>query len=271
MNKQVRNMNNNYSGTGTRQWSNKSINFQTGCEHNCLVCYAKEMSIRYGHSTKNNWNNERIRKNDLKKKIGKWSESLMMFPSSHDITPNNITEAKIVLKKILEADNKVLIVSKPHYDCIKQICDSFTDYKDKILFRFTIGSYSNKVLKFWEPGAPSLNERMKALKYAHKCDYETSVSCEPMMDNKVDKVIDAVKPFVTETIWLGKVNQMYSRLNRNTDMNNDIVNKAKQLEQWQSDPNILLLYDKYKNDPKIMWKDSIQKVVAAAKKVKKVA
>jgi DNA repair photolyase len=229
------------------------------------------MSVRRGHSTKGNWNNARIRLNDVKKKISKWEESKVMFPSSHDITPNNINEAKIVLKKILEAGNDVLIVSKPHYKCIKKICDEFIQYKNRILFRFTIGSYNNKVLKFWEPGAPSLNERMKALKYAFNNGYETSVSCEPMMDNKVDKVIDAVKSCVTETIWLGKVNQMWNRLNRNTDMNKNIVKKAEQLEKWQSDPNILALYNKYKNDPMIMWKDSIQKVVAASNKVNKVA
>lgn len=262
-------MNNNYNGTGTRQWSNKSINFQTGCEHNCLVCYAKEMSVRYGHSTKKNWESPRIRMDDVNKKISKWNESLVMFPSSHDITTNNIDEAMIVLKKILEADNEVLIVSKPHYNCIKRICDEFSDYKDKILFRFTIGSYDNDVLKFWEPNAPGLNERIKALKYAFNSGYETSVSCEPMMDNRVDKVIKAVKPYVTETIWLGKVNQMWSRLERNTKMTKELRKKAKQLDQWQSDPNILKLYEKYKNDSMIRWKDSIQKVVAKSKKVNK--
>ena len=125
------------------------------------------------------------------------------------------------------------------------------------------------MLRFWEPGAPSLNERMKSLKCAFNSGFETSVSIEPMMDNKVDKVIDAVKPYVTETIWLGKVNQMWNRLNRNTDMNNELVKKAEQLEQWQSDKNILALYDKYKNDSMILWKDSIQKVVARSKKVNK--
>ena len=80
-----------------------------------------------------------------------------------------------------------------------------------------------------------------------------------------------VKPFVTETIWLGKVNLMWSRLKRNTDMNDELVKRAKQLEQWQSDANIKLLYDKYKNDTMIRWKESIEKVVGIAKKkIKKV-
>ena len=261
-------MNNNYTGTGTRQWSNKSINFQTGCEHNCLVCYAKEMSIRYKQTDKISWSNPVIRNNSVNQKIKKWNESLVMFPSSHDITPNNINEAMIILRKILKADNRVLVVSKPHYDCIKQICDVFTDYKNKILFRFTIGSYNNDILKFWEPNAPGLDERMKALKYAFDSGYETSISCEPMMDNEVDKVIDAVRPYVTETIWIGKVNQMWGRLQRNTDMNDELFERATQLEQWQSGENILMLYEKYKSDPMIRWKDSILKVVTKSKKSK---
>ena len=213
-----------------------------------------------------------IRLKDVNKKKFRYNNTVIMFPSSHDITPNNINESMVVLRKILEAKNDVLIVSKPHYDCIKQICDEFGNYKNRILFRFTIGSYDNDVLKFWEPNAPSLNERMKSLQYTLNSGYNTSVSCEPMMDNKVDKVIDAVKPFVTETIWLGKVNLMWSRLNRNTDMNDELVKRAKQLEQWQSDANIKLLYDKYKNDTMIRWKESIEKVVGVAKKkTKKVA
>jgi DNA repair photolyase len=256
---------NNYIGSGARQWAPKSVNFQTGCEHGCLVCYAKEMSVRYHQSTKDNWETARIRKEDVNRKKCKYNNTVIMFPSSHDITPNNINESMIVLRNILEANNDVLIVSKPHYDCIKRICDEFGNYKNRILFRFTIGSYDNDVLKFWEPNAPSLKERMKALKYAFKNGYETSISCEPMMDNKVDKVIAAVKPYVTETIWVGKVNLMWSRLQRNTDMNDELVKRAKQLEQWQSDDNILKLYDRYKNDPKIMWKDGVQKVIDRSK------
>lgn len=256
----------NFKGSGVWQWADGSINFQTGCEHGCLVCYAKEMSVRYKQSTKDNWETARIRQADVNRKKCKYKNTVIMFPSSHDITPNNINEAVIVLRKILEANNDVLIVSKPHFDCIKRICDEFGDSKDRILFRFTIGSYDNSVLKFWEPNAPDLKERMKSLKYAFANGYETSVSCEPMMDNRVDKVIVAVRPYVTETIWIGKVKDMWSRLRRNTKMTKELRTKAKQLEQWQSDPNILQLYAKYKNDPMIRWKESIEKVVGIAKK-----
>lgn len=78
-------------------------------------------------------------------------------------------------------------------------------------------------------------------------------------------VIDAVKPYVTETIWIGRVNMIWVRLKRNTDMNDELVRKAKQLDQWQTDDNILKLCEKYKTDPVIRWKDSIQKVIAKSK------
>lgn len=86
-----------------------------------------------------------------------------MFPSTHDITPKHLDLAIDFLKRLLGNGNKVLIVSKPSFECIKWICDSFVDYKDHILFRFTIGSTDNKTLKFWEPNAPDYSERKKAL------------------------------------------------------------------------------------------------------------
>jgi hypothetical protein len=52
-------------------------------------------------------------------------------------------------------------------------------------------------------------------------------------------------------------------------MTKELRKKAKQLDQWQSDLNILKLYNKYKNDPVIRWKDSVQKVIAKSKKVNK--
>ena len=61
---------------------------------------------------------------------------------------------------------------------------------------------NNEVLKFWEPGAPSFDERIACLKYAYEAGYATSISCEPMLDDKIDLVIDAVRPDVTHSIWI---------------------------------------------------------------------
>jgi DNA repair photolyase len=185
-----------------------------------------------------------------------------MVPSSHDITPTHLQENIIFIGNILAAGNKVLIVSKPHFNCIKAICDAFIPFKENILFRFTIGSADSTVLKFWEQNAPDFNERLESLKYAFNAGYQTSVSCEPMLDDKIDQVITAVLPYVTETIWLGKPNQLMGRLSMN-GFKNDLVtmSRGRALMKLFSDAYILNLYERYKDNPKIMWKSNIKKVV----------
>jgi DNA repair photolyase len=247
--------------SGTNEWSIASANFITGCEHNCLYCYSREIASRNNRKTKDNWKEETIRPKNLNKKWKLHEGGRIMFPSSHDITPQNLSESIQFLKNILLPGNQVLIVSKPHLECIKTICDEFAAFKEKILFRFTIGSSDNATLKFWEPGAPSFEERLSALKYAYESGYATSISCEPMLDNNISSVVNEVRPFVTHSIWLGKMSKMKQRLEMNTLITDELKEKANQLYKWQSDDEIKGLYEKYKNDPLIRWKGDIKTVV----------
>jgi DNA repair photolyase len=167
-----------------------------------------------------------------------------MFPSAHDITPDHLAESLIVIKKLLKARTKVLIVTKPHYECIKKICEKYKKYTDKILFRFTIGSSDSDILKYWEPGAPSFEERLKCLKYAYKSGFQTSVSCEPMLDNNIGIVIKKVLPYVTDAIWLGKANFLLGRLKINKCNDKQTIRKALKIIACQTDKNIKNLYKK---------------------------
>ena len=184
-----------------------------------------------------------------------------MFPSTHDITTKHLDLAIDFLCRLLANGNKVLIVSKPSYLCIKQICDTFGSYKNNILFRFTIGSTNSKTLKFWEPNAPDYNERKQALIYAYDAGYQTSLSCEPMLDNKIDKVIDDLLPYITDAIWLGKMNFAIRRLRTNGHLDKENQAAAEQLLEWQNDTAMNNLYKKYKDNPQIKWKESIKKIV----------
>jgi len=152
-------------------------------------------------------------------------------------------------------------VSKPHLDCIKALCAEFGWYKDKILFRFTIGSKDSNTLLCWEPNAPDFAERLESLKYAFSEGYQTSVSCEPMLDDNIGDVIGQVSPFVTDSIWLGKMNHLRGRLALNGETDPVTMQKAEQLITWQSDENIKQLYSRYKNNPLVKWKDSVKKVL----------
>jgi DNA repair photolyase len=220
------------------------------------------MAIQYERKTPDNWKDEVIRTSQLSKKFMKRKDGKrFMFPTTHDITPTNLSACIQKLTRLLAPGNEGIIVTKPHLDCVKALCDVFPMFKDQFIFRFTIGSSNSDTLKFWEPGAPDFDERLSSLKYAHLNGYQTSVSCEPMLDNNIQDVVEKVLPYVTETVWIGKPNMLKSRLSLNGHNDEETMARADRLMQSLSDQFIWDLYGKYKDNPKIRWKDSIKKVV----------
>lgn len=245
--------------SGTKEWAAHSLNCCLGCSHNCAYCYAKANAARYKRRVPDDWANEEINMAAVKKSYGK-RKGVIMFPTSHDITPKTLEPCLHVLKKLLDAGNEVLIVSKPHYPCIERLCKELYHHKDRILFRFTIGSADDEVLKFWEPGAPSFRERLGSLKLAYHHGFKTSVSCEPMLDDQVGRVVRAAQDYVTDAVWIGKVNKIGSRLSLNKAPQ-EIVEAGRRLENSQNDEAIRAIYEMFRNYPQVKWKDSIKQVV----------
>ena len=245
---------------GTREWAAFNENCLLGCSHDCRYCYAKALAIWYKRKTPATWKNEEVRNSQLSRTFSKRSGRIM-FPTTHDITPAHLIECLLFLERMLSSGNKVLIVSKPHLDCIKAICTCLERFKQNILFRFTIGSVDSSVLKFWEPNAPDFPERLASLQYAFQQGYGTSVSCEPMLDDNIDNLIRKTAPFVTDAIWLGKMNNPLYRLKLNGGTDPETTQRAKDLVALQDEKNIRELYSKYKDNPLIKWKESIKKVV----------
>ena len=242
---------------GTLEWSVKSINFSTGCSHGCLYCYAQGMAERYKRVQPGEWTKPKIRQHDVNKKHPKY-DGQVMFPSSYDLTPENWEYGRIVLKRLLASGNDVLIVSKPHLEVVRQICEEFGQYRPNILFRFTITAANDNILSIWEPFAPSYNERKQALRYAHEAGFQTSVSCEPMLDAaNIESLIVDLTPYVTHSIWVGKLNYLHTV----KDTAPAIMNEVARIKQEQSDAKILAIYDRLKDNPLVRWKDSIKKVV----------
>jgi len=247
--------------TGVAEWAQYSVNVMNGCENDCKYCFAKCLAVRMQRATPKSWSRPSIRQTALEKSYNK-RDGRIMFPSSHDITDQNIEPCLETLKKMLVAGNEILIVSKPRLSCIKRLCSELADYRDQILFRFTIGSVDNKILKFWEPNAPTYQERVKCLNWAQKQGFETSVSCEPMLDLHIDRVIEAVKPYVTDAIWLGRVNRLRQTIALNCPNHAPTKKATDILLAEQTDEYLVALYDQYKSDPVIRFKDSISKAIA---------
>ncbi len=196
---------------GTKEWADSNVNCFYGCSNDCHYCYAKQMAIRFKRKTSENWKfmvpNQKNIDKSYKKRKGR-----IMFPTSHDITKESLDECLAVLKKLLRSRNDVLITTKPNFACVKSICDKLYKFKNLIQFRFTITSSSNNLLKFWEPGAPSYEERFESLKYAFIQGYKTSISIEPFLDENPLELVDKLKQYVTESIWIGKMNYLRSSI-----------------------------------------------------------
>ena len=247
--------------SGTKEWAACNVNIQQGCEHGCLYCYAHGNAGRFKQASAKSWTTPSRNLAAITRAYKKKHEKPVMFPSTHDITEANLADCLVVLKKLLGAGNQVLIVSKPHLNCVKTLCRELETYKDQILFRFTIGSADDAVLTFWEPHAPPYRERINSLKWAFKQGYKTSVSCEPMLDGDIQRVIDDARPFVTDAIWLGRVRMLGNHLALNASDNRQAKEKARALMELQNDLWVMGLYVKHKDDPLIKYKDSIKEVV----------
>lgn len=235
--------------SGTKEWADYNINFCFGCSHNCRYCYAKKIAIHYNRKTGENWKemviNEKAVNTKYRKRHGRG-----MLPTSHDITPEILNETLIILNSLLKAGNIILITTKPHLDCIKEICTRFTRYKSQIQFRFTIGSDKNTILKFWEPGAPNFEERLESLKFAFEKGYMTSISIEPYLSDPTT-FIKKLNGYVTESIWIGPMNYI-----KNTRIPWNKMSHYDRVRVLYKRQIMLPIYNCLKNHPKVKFKDS---------------
>ena len=250
----------NRQGSGTKEWSEHSYNISQGCSHGCLYCYAREMAVRNGRvANATSWRREIVNCTKVSQSNRRF-EGVVMFPTSHDITPAILPAALQTLKKLLSAGNRVLIVSKPHLAVIQTLCKALVNHRENIQFRFTIGSLDESVSAFWEPGAPGPKERIEALRHAFECGFQTSVSIEPMLGDveQMCQLVEAVEPFVNETIWLGKMNDVSRRVDQRTP---EIKEAVALIPNQPTDVNIQRLYLMFKDNARVRWKDSIKAVL----------
>jgi hypothetical protein len=226
------------------------------------------MAIRFGRHTPDSWLTPEVITLKVVKRFGRKSGRIM-FPTSHDIDSTNLDDCLTVLTAMLKAGNDVLIVSKPNLKCIRRLCDQLRPYQGQITFRFTMGSADDAVLKAWEPHAPQFGERLKSLQLAFNAGFQTSVSCEPMLDGNIHEVIRKAKPFVTDSIWLGVANRLRGIIAINCPGDAKAKSLAEALIAVMSEDFIQSLYARYKADPVVKWKDSIKKVVGLERPIEK--
>ena len=248
--------------TGTKEWAEVNCNFQKGCRNNCVYCYAKATAIRFGTATPESWKAPVI----FMPEHYPHGKSVM-FPSSHDISSANVDAAINYLIELLKKDNHVLVVTKAQASAVNSIIramdtPALSPYKDKVSFRVTMGTADEVLLRKFEPGAPDFHERFMALRSLFMAGFRTSVSTEPLLGG-VDTFNDLylrVKRYVTDAVWVGTMNHPRQRIRMNTSGMFD-----ESLIDWvikrQSPEEMYRLYQKYKSDEMVSFKDSITNIV----------
>lgn len=247
--------------SGTKEWADYNVNCIKGCHNNCRYCYAKVMARRFGRINSNEWGKMEVREEILRGNFRKRS-GRVMFPSTHDIfSISPFKEACFtVLGKLLKCGNELLITTKPRLPIIQEISHQFSNYKSQMEFRFTITSNNSRLLEFWEPNAPRFKERLASLKYAFGRRFKTSVSIEPFLDYDPSGLVEEVTPFITESIWIGRMNYI-SRENiaKEEEPYYDEIRKNYETSHLRE------IYNKLRGHHKIRFKDSIRIQLARTK------
>lgn len=249
--------------TGTREWSQASDNVWCGCSNRCRYCYAAALSVqrkkcpnREAWGTTYNQANAANPSRGGKRGYNVEPPAVVMFPTTHDIVPENLDRCLEAIGTNLKLGYHVLIVTKPDINCIRAICN-FRNRRHQLTFRFSIGAMSPAVLKYWEPAAPSLSERLDSLAYACHTGFQTSVSCEPLLEaDRVIELFTAVEPIVTDTIWIGKLNEIRERCIAGTS-----EEEIRKIEAGQTDERVREIYELLKDKPKVRWKKEYRDVL----------
>jgi hypothetical protein len=268
---------------GTREWSDDTFNSHAGCPHGCLNCYARNLAW-----DKNFWYKGRYGKECVRREIwdkgwqrrpdGYW----IMYPSVHDIPEEISGDVTLVLRKLLDANINVLLVTKGVFASVRRILgeipESLNWGQPHVRFRLSIPTLSEEEVAFWEPGAPSIRERMWALRLLFEAGGDVGVSSEPFYMPRRESweaepirgVVRETKErleYISDTLWLGLMNHIPgagaggARTLRGRRLAALEAEKFEELERLYSDENILRLVRELHGEEKVRWKESIKKTL----------
>lgn len=233
--------------TGTKEWADFTLNTQKGCINNCVYGYChKKIAPMFKLMPSLGWNHPEYRSKEWIVKKIKSKEcqeaKVIMYASMHDFTPDNIDLCCWAIEQLLKLTTaQLLLVSKPRESCIGQIAEQFKEFKDRIEFRFTLGTFWQPTLDIWEPECSSVQERIICIREVPKIwGYKVSVSMEPLLEPKLAELEEIIANFEywnVASIWIGAMNY---------------IPDAPKLDYQ-------LIYNTFKGNPKIKFKESFRK------------
>lgn len=204
----------NYFTPGLRLWSNQiPLRFDpySGCSNRCLYCYASQvqegalcrLSLKYNPRILKVGNVNKIRKDCVNifdnKQMDKYSHmdfwlanrgifecGTMGDPFMHEeIDFNNTYNLMNVAQQYrlplyINSKLNALVESKRHFDMVCEL------KKTGIIIDATLSSNNNKLLRKFEPKAPSVEERIKVISSLADNNVDVVVSARPIIKGVTD-------------------------------------------------------------------------------------
>ena len=99
---------------GWKEWVDKTISVQVGCENNCSYCWAMFLGLQRKYvEKKEDWKTPRPKKQRdcLKKNYG-----VVGYPGTHDIHESNLKKSIGTIRTLLRYGNDVIIVTWDGYE-----------------------------------------------------------------------------------------------------------------------------------------------------------
>ena len=193
-----------------REYSPLACNIYKGCEHGCRYCFGKN---RKSPEQKKQYDSDPNPKDHFIEKLeykanklrGNRKEILLSFLG--DVYQPAETKLKLTrnaIKILIENDLPFIILTKGGTRAIRDF-DLLQGY-DKTSFGTTLIFLDQEYADYWEPGAPSISDRIEAIQEAKSRGIKTWISLEPVIDPKQAlEVIEELNPIVDH--WkVGKIN-----------------------------------------------------------------
>jgi len=198
-----------YKPTGrAKEYADLAINIYKGCTHGCKYCYCAKIpwTAEKYHKGANPKKDviERLKK-DAGKLNGNCPEILLSFMGDvYQHEEMNLGLTRQAIKILIEHDLPFTVLTKGGTKATRDF-DLLEKYP-KARFGTTLVFWNQKDADEWEPNAPTIADRVKAIKEAHDRGIPTWISLEPVIDpDQALEIIRELHPIVGH--WkVGKLN-----------------------------------------------------------------
>jgi DNA repair photolyase len=175
---------------------NYTVNPYTGCSHGCLYCYATFMKKYTGHLEA--WGRFVDAKINapllLARQLSRAARGNVILSSVTD--PYQRLEARYALTRscllaLLNYDFPVEVLTKS--PLVLRDIDVITNFR-QIEVGFTITTDEDRIRRIFEPQAPSIEQRIRALQRLHDKDVRTFVFIGPVLPMHPEILAERIRP-----------------------------------------------------------------------------